>query len=67
MEYWFQFQCGSIKSVVPDNIGNNRIVGEKGRGASLTVTEQTNDKPGYAIKLEWDCFEPPLFYTGAFA
>lgn len=53
--------------VVPDNVGNNRIIGEKGRGASLTVTEQTNDKPGYAIKLEWDCFEPPLFYTGAFA
>ena len=55
-----------VIAVIPDNAGNNRILGEKSRGATLTFNEQTNDKPGYIVKIEFEDNKPPLFYTGTF-
>jgi hypothetical protein len=40
--------------VVPDNNGNNRLLGELTRGVTMKITEQTNDKNGYKGIATWE-------------
>lgn len=51
--------------IVPDNNGKNRIVGEVGRGCSIKMGEQTNDKNGYEVTITWESGYNPYFYTAA--
>lgn len=51
--------------VACDNEGNNRLIGELGRGATITVTEQTADKNGYKVLITWETGSYPYFYTAA--
>lgn len=50
--------------VVSDNNGNNRLIGEVGRGCTITVNEQTNDKNGYKVTITWEAGHYPYFFTG---
>lgn len=54
-----------VLAAIPDNMGNTRLGGELERGALFRMSEQTDDKPGYNIKLSWPSAHPPYFYTTA--
>lgn len=47
-----------------DNMGNNRIVGEVGRGCSIKIIEQTNDKAGYLCEATWESSHYPYYFGG---
>ena len=48
-----------------DENGNIRIVGEKDKGATMTVQETINEgTSGYTIVVTWSSGYYPLFYTG---
>lgn len=54
-----------VLCAIPDNMGNTRLGGELERGGLFRMSEQTDDKPGYNIKITWPSAHPPYFYTQA--
>jgi hypothetical protein len=50
--------------VAKDNNGNNRLIGEVGRGCTIKIIEQTNDKAGYLCEASWESSHYPYYFTG---
>jgi hypothetical protein len=55
---------GEYVVIVADAKGQRRLLGDLLRGAYITTQEQTNDKNGYVVTIEWESNETPFFYTG---
>jgi hypothetical protein len=55
---------GEFIVIIQDAKGQNRLLGDLVRGAYITVQEQTNDKNGYLVTINWESNETPYFYTG---
>ena len=51
-------------AVVGDNHGNNRLVGEMGRGCTVKMGEEIVDSNGYKGTIEWETGHLPYFYNG---
>lgn len=49
--------------VVGDNNGNNRLIGEMGRGAKISIGEETADYNGYNGTIEWEVGHLPYWYN----
>gem|GEM_PF-4969953 len=45
-------------------MGNNRLIGEVGRGCSIKIIEQTNDKAGYLCEATWESSHYPYYFLG---
>lgn len=56
---------GEFICLVSDAKAQKRLIGDTTRGAYIRVQEQTNDKNGYLVTIEWESNEPPFYYTGA--
>jgi hypothetical protein len=53
---------GEFIVLVADAKGQVRLLGDLDRGAYISFQEQTNDKNGYAVTIEWECNALPLYY-----
>lgn len=51
-------------AVVGDNEGNNRLLGEMGRGCLVKIGEEIVDYNGYKGTIEWEVGHLPYFYNG---
>lgn len=56
---------GEFICLVTDAKGQVRLLGDLTRGAYISAQEQTNDKNGYVVTIEWESNEVPFYYTGA--
>lgn len=55
---------GEFICLVSDAKDQKRVIGDLTRGAYISVQEQTNDKNGYVVTIEWESNEVPFYYTG---
>ena len=55
---------GEFICLVSDAKSQVRLIGDTARGAYISAQEQTNDKNGYVVTIEWESNEPPFYYTG---
>ncbi|HZV71638.1 MAG TPA: hypothetical protein VFG10_18935 [Saprospiraceae bacterium] len=56
---------GEFMAIVPDKMGNKRLVGDIDYGCEISIIEQTDDKPGMAITISWtDHPDLCLYYNG---
>lgn len=55
---------GEFIVIVADAKAQKRLIGDLVRGAYISAQEQTNDKNGYVVTIEWESNETPFFYTG---
>jgi hypothetical protein len=56
---------GEFIVLVADAKGQVRLLGDLGRGAYISFQEQTNDKNGYVVTVEWESNILPYYYTAA--
>ena len=54
---------GEFLVLVADAKGQKRLLGDLTRGAFISFQEQTNDKNGYVITIEWESNIMPYYYT----
>jgi len=56
---------GEFLYIFKDKNGEQRLLGNLEDGVSIKVKEQTNDKNGYEVTVEWETGVLPFYYTGA--
>jgi hypothetical protein len=55
---------GEFIVLVSDHKGQTRLLGDLVRGALISFQEQTNDKNGYVVTIEWESNILPYYYEG---
>jgi hypothetical protein len=59
-----QAHGGEYIVLAPDRNGQLRIIGDLEEGCTIRTKEQTNDKNGYDLTIEWESVHLPYYYTG---